>query len=138
MNRKVVIPLAKNVEFSYLLDFYAPVLTDKQRDVTELYYYENLSLAEIADATGITRQGVRDAIKRSEEIIYDLEAKLGFAKWFSLTGKTLDSIEENAKEILSSNRSFIRSERVEEAGRSILDGVANLRPKLESMTPDED
>ncbi len=49
--------MAKNLEISYLLDFYGDVLTDKQRDVMEQYYNDDLSLAEIAENFGITRQG---------------------------------------------------------------------------------
>ena len=53
----------KNLAYSVLLDFYGPVLTDKQRVILTEYYNEDLSLAEIAENLGITRQGVRDAIK---------------------------------------------------------------------------
>ncbi len=71
--------MAKNLEISYLLDFYGRVLTEKQRDVMEQYYNDDLSLAEIAANFGISRQGVRDAIKRGEAILLDLEDKVGFA-----------------------------------------------------------
>ena len=54
----------KNLAYSVLLDFYGPVLTDKQRVILTEYYDEDLSLAEIAENLGITRQGVRDAIKQ--------------------------------------------------------------------------
>ena len=53
----------KNLAYSVLLDFYGPVLTDKQRVILTEYYDEDLSLAEIAENLGITRQGVRDSIK---------------------------------------------------------------------------
>ena len=56
----------KNVEISLLLSFYGNILTDKQQEAVSLYYNEDLSLAEIASNVGITRQGVRDAIKRAE------------------------------------------------------------------------
>ena len=56
----------KNLAYSVLLDFYGPVLTDKQRVILTEYYDEDLSLAEIAENLGITRQGVRDAIKHGE------------------------------------------------------------------------
>ena len=59
--------MSKNLEISFLLDFYGDMLTDKQKDVVELYYNEDLSLAEIASHSGITRQGVRDSIKRAED-----------------------------------------------------------------------
>ncbi len=56
----------KDLEISVLLDYYGAMLTEKQREVADWYYNKDLSLAEIAEHTGITRQGVRDAIKRAE------------------------------------------------------------------------
>lgn len=49
--------MAKNLEISLLFDFYGDMLTEKQRDVVELYYNDDLSLSEIAENEGITRQG---------------------------------------------------------------------------------
>ena len=65
--------MAKNLEISMLLDFYGEMLTDKQREVVSLYYNEDLSLAEIASIAQITRQGVRDSIKRGEATLIDME-----------------------------------------------------------------
>ena len=62
-----------------LFDFYGEVLTDKQRDMMQQYFNMDLSLSEIADNFNITRQGVRDAIKRGETILTDLESQIGFA-----------------------------------------------------------
>ena len=70
----------KNLAYSVLLDFYGAVLTDKQRAILTEYYDEDLSLAEIAENFGITRQGVRDAIKHGEAALDGLEAKLGNAR----------------------------------------------------------
>lgn len=53
--------MAKNLEVSFLLDFYGEMLTQKQHDFLVYYYDEDLSLSEIAENEGITRQGVRDA-----------------------------------------------------------------------------
>ncbi len=72
--------MSKNLEMSYLLDFYGEVLTEKQRDMMQQYFNMDLSLSEIADNFNITRQGVRDAIKRGEGILTDLEDKIGFAR----------------------------------------------------------
>ena len=74
--------MAKNLEISFLLDFYGDMLTDKQRDVVELYYNEDLSLAEIAAHSGITRQGVRDSIKRAEGQLLEYEERLHLAARF--------------------------------------------------------
>lgn len=72
--------MAKNMDFALLLEVYENMLTYKQRDVMELYYWEDLSLGEIAESGGITRQAVRDSIKRSEQSLSELENKLGFAE----------------------------------------------------------
>lgn len=84
--------MAKNLEISLLLDFYGDMLTEKQRDVVELYYNEDLSLAEIAAHSGITRQGVRDSIKRAEGQLVEYESRLGLAKRFRDIQKGLDRI----------------------------------------------
>ena len=91
--------MAKNLEISLLLDFYGDMLTEKQRDVVELYYNEGLSLSEIAAHSGITRQGVRDSIKRAESVLLDLEERLGLARKFRQIQDGLDQIIRNAKQI---------------------------------------
>ena len=58
--------MAKNMKVALLLDFYGDLLTEKQRDSLEFYYNDDLSLGEIAANLGISRQGVRDNIKRAE------------------------------------------------------------------------
>ena len=66
-----------------LFDSYGELLTEKQREVVECYYNEDLSLAEIAEEKGITRQGVRDSIKRAEAQMRDMEERLGLSRRFS-------------------------------------------------------
>ena len=82
----------KNLKISYLLDFYKNILPQKQYNALDLYYNEDLSLAEIALEVGITRQGVRDSIKRGESELLKLEEKL-------MLMKKLESIEEKVLEI---------------------------------------
>lgn len=89
--------MAKDLTISLLLDFYGEMLTEKQRDVVELYYNEDLSLAEIAAHSRITRQGVRDSIKRAEATLFDLEERLGLAKKFRRIQEGLDIIIEDAQ-----------------------------------------
>lgn len=95
--------MAKDLRISLLLDFYGDMLTEKQRDVVELYYNEDLSLAEIADHSRITRQGVRDSIKRAEATLLELEERLGLAKKFSRIQEGLDLIIEDARFIQLNN-----------------------------------
>ena len=66
----------KNLSISFLLDQYAPVLGERHRTVLDYYYNQDLSLAEIAAELGISRQGVRDSIKKAEEELVFLEEKL--------------------------------------------------------------
>ena len=69
----------KDMHISLLLDFYGDILSDRKRELTGLYYNDDLSLSEIAEISGISRQGVRDAIKKSEAELLELEDKLGLA-----------------------------------------------------------
>ena len=82
----------KNLEINYLLDFYGEVLSDRKRSVLEMYYNDDLSLAEIALDIGISRQGVRDMIKKSEEELIYLEEKLGLFKKFRTIQKKADDL----------------------------------------------
>ena len=98
--------MAKNLEISVLLDFYGEMLTEKQRDVVELYYNEDLSLSEIAAHSQITRQVVRDSIKRAEGILLGLEERLGLAKRFRRIQEGLDLIIRDARDIRNYNDRF--------------------------------
>ena len=75
--------MAKNLEITVLYDFYGDLLTEKQQEVIELYYNEDLSLAEIAEREGVTRQAVRDLGRRTESQLEGFEQKLHFARRIS-------------------------------------------------------
>ena len=89
-----------------LYDFYGDVLTERQKEFYDLYYNEDLSLSEIAENSGITRQGVRDVIVRAEAILTDLEDKTGLIKRFHAMHKQLQQIAEDAEKILERNGSY--------------------------------
>ncbi len=95
--------MAKDLNISVLLDFYGDVLTVKQRDVMEQYYNDDLSLSEIADNFSISRQGVRDSIKRGETVLLDLEEKVGFASKYRSVQDGLSQIATINKNILFYN-----------------------------------
>jgi len=88
--------MSKNLEISILLDYYDGMLTDKQREVVQWYYNEDLSLSEIAEHTGITRQGVRDSIKRAEAQLLECELKMGLRSRFDKIQKSLEEIADEA------------------------------------------
>lgn len=93
----------KNLEFSVLLDYYGAVLTDKQRAILTEYYNEDLSLAEIAENYGITRQGVRDAIKHGEATLTDMESRLGYARREGAQRADLERLEQLVMEVRCCN-----------------------------------
>ena len=72
--------MEKKVEISILCDLYGKLLTDKQFGFVDDYYNNDLSLSEIAENNNITRQAVRDIIKKGENKLFEYEEKLGFMK----------------------------------------------------------
>ncbi len=80
----------KPFEMCMLFDFYGEILTEKQKEAFDLYYNEDLSLSEISEHLGITRQGVRDAVLKAENILRDTEQKLGLMTRY---GKITDEMQ---------------------------------------------
>ena len=107
-------------ELGRLLDTYGALLTDRQRSVVEQYANENCSLAEIAENEGITRQGVRDAIKRAENQLVEMEERLGLARRFREMREQFDAIKDAAGNIAAINDRFGYSRDIAEQARQIL------------------
>lgn len=91
--------MSKDLNMSLLLDFYGDVLSPKQREAMDLFYNGDLSLSEIAEITGITRQGVRDRIVKGDEILTELEEKLGLCSRFGDVSKTVEFIVNRLNEL---------------------------------------
>lgn len=89
--------IEKDLTISFLFDFYGEMLTDIQKRAIEYYYNQDLSLAEIANHSGITRQGVRDAIKRGERQLINYEEKLGLYQRFHQIQDSIDVISNSAE-----------------------------------------
>ena len=102
-----------------LFDFYGDVLTPRQKEFYDLYYNEDLSLAEIAENNSITRQGVRDVIVRAEAILTDLEDKTGLIKRFHAMRKQLQEVEAAAEDILVRNTRY-EDPNIDASARKIL------------------
>ena len=83
------------VELSILYDFYGELLTDNNKEVFEEYIFNDLSLAEIAEQKGITRQGIHDIIKRSSKKLREYEELLHLVEKF----KTIEIKVSNIKEL---------------------------------------
>ncbi|MBO5375193.1 MAG: DNA-binding protein [Clostridia bacterium] len=92
----------KNLNISLLLDFYGDILSERQKDMLDLYYNDDLSLAEIAENYNISRQGVRSVLKKGENILTEMEEKLHLASRFS-------SVQEKSSKIASELELIINS-----------------------------
>ena len=112
--------MSKNLDVAMLHDFYGAMLTDKQRDAIDLYYNQDLSLSEIAELQNITRQGVRDSIKRGEVFLYDLEDKLHMFETYIDTIKAFQEIGYVADRIDRENSTGYRS-------RAVSDDIGQIK-----------
>ena len=74
--------VSRKIELAWLTAFYGGLLTDKQRQVLTLHCEEDLSLGEIAQEAGVSRQGVHDMLTRAAQRLFDMEEKLGMAARF--------------------------------------------------------
>ena len=103
--------VSKNLNIGMLLDFYGQLLTDKQSNAVDFYYNQDFSLAEIAEQMQISRQGVRDLIKRGEKQLLDLEDALGLVTRFSNILSDLKGIKSSCDAIreISENETVIKN-----------------------------
>lgn len=112
----------KIVQIALLFDFYGQLLTDKQIDIIDMHYNNDLSLSEISEQLGISRQGVYDTLKRAEKTLFEYEEKLGLVNRFlqqkeglsyvnNMLNKILDIKEDNIdliKSKISETISYIK------------------------------
>ncbi len=87
-----------------LLDYYGALLTDKQRECCELYYNEDLSLSEIAEQCGVSRQGVWDNIRRAEAALRETEEKTGLVRRLTGQQAALEKLREQAAALAALTR----------------------------------
>ena len=110
-----------------LFDFYGELLTDRQKEFFDLYYNEDLSLAEIAENAGISRQGVRDVIVRAEAAMQEVEDKTGIIKRFEAQRPHLEAIVGAASEISTINFRRYEDPRINELAELISTKASALK-----------
>ena len=101
-----------------LYDFYGDMLTDRQKEFYDLYYNEDLSLAEIAENYGISRQGVRDVIVRAEAAMSEIEEKTHIIRRFHQSQAAIAAIDQAADQLLQAGNERSYND-------AMLDGLAN-------------
>ena len=117
----------KNMNISFLLDFYGEVLSDKQHEILDLYYNEDLSLAEIAESNGLTRQGVRHVIKKAEDELLSLETKLGLANRFVTLDHEYSSIADNLLTVSAMIENSAPKHEITELLAALIEKVRSLK-----------
>jgi len=112
---QVILLLKKTIKITMLFDFYGSLLTEKQQQIIKSYFYDDLSLSEIADNIGISRQGVYDHLHRSEENLESYEAELGLLKKYNKIRKNINDLEDimTAKGILAEDQNQDLSKKLE-------------------------
>ena len=100
--------VSRKIELAWLTAFYGGLLTDKQRQVLTLHCEEDLSLGEIAQEAGVSRQGVHDMLTRAAQRLFDMEEKLGMAARF-----------QRMEDGLEKCRTLLQEKRYDEAERAI-------------------
>ena len=91
------------LEMSLLLDYYGGMLTDKQRDCFDMRYNQDLSLGEIGEALGVSRQAVCDNLTRTEALLRRMEENIGCVRRDQVTRKAVDEILDAAAELQKSS-----------------------------------
>ena len=107
-DERVADEVSRKIELAWLTAFYGGLLTDKQRQVLALHCEEDLSLAEIAQEAGVSRQGVHDMLTRAAQRLFEMEEKLGMAARFR-----------RMEEGLEACRALLQEKRYDEAERAI-------------------
>ena len=88
----------ETLEMILLFDYYGDLLTDRQKLCLDMHYNQDLSLAEIAQEAGVSRQGVHDMLTRAAQRLFDMEEKLGMAARFQRMEEGLEECRTLMKE----------------------------------------
>ena len=99
----------KDMRFAYLADFYGELLDEHTRAVIMAYYDDDLSLSEIAEGEGISRQGVRHIIKKGEEQLDAFESRIGLARRHEELSALAERLSDEASALLSSDNEEVRA-----------------------------
>lgn len=87
-----------DLRFMRLWDLYSPLLTATQKEITDLYFNFDLSLAEIAEQKGVSRQSVSDCLRKCRKQLEDYEMRLGFQKTIDDMQARIDKLQAQTQE----------------------------------------
>ncbi len=110
-----------------LFDFYGELLTERQKEFFDLYYNEDLSLSEIAENSGISRQGVRDVIVRAEGVMQEVEDKTGLIRRYLQMQEHVKALQDAAAELRTINYRQYEDPRIDAVADTIEKAARALR-----------
>ncbi len=110
-----------------LFDFYGELLTERQKEFFDLYYNEDLSLSEIAENSGISRQGVRDVIVRAEGVMQEVEDKTGLIRRFLQMQTNISAIEDAVGALKTLNYRQYEDPRIDQLADAITRAAQALK-----------
>ena len=122
--------MSKDLSIAMLYDFCGELLTPKQAQAIDLYYNEDLSLAEIAEPLGISRQGVRDTIKRGEKLLFSMEERLGLVNRFMDQEEKLRELLDDVKAMHNYEKLYVHSGKLSEAFTELEEKIEKLAGEL--------
>lgn len=117
----------KNLHINLLFDYYGDMLTEKQKEVMDLYYNEDMSLFEISEHVGVTRQGVHDLIKRSEAILLEIDEKLSFVDRFTKINNEIEKINATVNAMYNLNMKRLFSKELAEMIEYVKTSLDNIK-----------
>ena len=109
------------LEMTLLFDYYGELLTQRQRDCLDMRYNQDMSLGEIAQELGVSRQGVYDNLSRADALLQNMEAKTGFVRRERQCRQAAERIRQEADRLLTVENDTVRS-----AAQAILAAAAEL------------
>lgn len=120
--------LNKLVEIGILFDFYGKLLSERQFTAIELYYIHNLSLAEIGEELGISRQSVYDTLKRAEEKLYEYERTLRLVKRYYYSKDEIDRLYDLIGDI-EKESSYLKNQKIAEKLKELREIIGKIFDK---------
>jgi len=113
-------------EIGMLLDFYGSLLTENTREVMDMHFNRDMSLGEISESLGISRQGAHSFVNRGKELLYEYEEKLGMLAKFRKLKDELENLQSDMDELDVSRLSTYEKSVVEGMKKRVLDIITKL------------
>ncbi len=119
--------MAKDLNMCVLLDIYGGLITEKQAEIMDYYYNQDFSLAEISEHLNITRQGVRDAVKRAEQALSECEEKLKLSDKYERNRIITERIEKILEDIDGLNKNDLKNKKLTELKGELSEIIKELK-----------